>query len=104
MKHAVVVDDVEEGRYLLRAILQGSGYRVTMAGNGQAALEAARKDPPDVIVSDVLMPKMDGFALCRAWMLDATLKDIPFLFYSATYTHPEDVTLALDMGAMRYLI
>ncbi|WP_370627523.1 response regulator [Rhodoferax sp. PAMC 29310] len=104
MKHALVVDDLEEGRYLLRALLQGNGYRVTMAGNGVAALEAARQDQPDVIVSDVLMPQMDGFALCRAWMLDATLKAIPFVFYSATYTHPEDVTLALDMGAMRYLI
>ena len=45
MKHALVVDDLEEGRYLLRAILQGNGYRVTMAGNGVAALEAARTRP-----------------------------------------------------------
>ena len=104
MTHVLVVDDIEESRYLLKALLVGNGYRVTVAGDGLEALAAARREPPDVIVSDVLMPNMDGFALCRAWMQDSTLRAIPFVFYSATYTHPEDEKFALALGAVRYLI
>ncbi len=104
MKHVLIVDDNEQGRYLLQTLLLGRGYRVTQTCNGLAALEAARADPPDLIVSDVLMPQMDGFALCRLWMQDAALKRIPFMFYSATYCHSDDVKLALVLGAMRYLI
>ncbi|MCE9570663.1 MAG: PAS domain S-box protein, partial [Rhodocyclales bacterium] len=104
MTHVLVVDDIDEARYLLKALLEGNGYRVTIAGNGLEALAAARADAPDVIVSDALMPKMDGFALCRAWVRDDVLKAIPFIFYSATYTSPEDEKLALVLGAVRYLI
>jgi PAS domain S-box-containing protein len=104
MTHVLVVDDIDEARYLLKALLEGNGYRVTIAGNGLEALAAARADAPDVIVSDALMPKMDGFALCRAWVRDDVLKAIPFIFYSATYTSPEDEKLALALGAVRYLI
>jgi PAS domain S-box-containing protein len=104
MTHVLVVDDIDEARYLLKALLEGNGYRVTIAGNGLEALAAARADAPDVIVSDALMPTMDGFALCRAWVRDDVLKAIPFIFYSATYTSPEDEKLALALGAVRYLI
>ncbi|MFH1045026.1 MAG: PAS domain S-box protein, partial [Pseudomonadota bacterium] len=104
MTHVLIVDDLEESRYLLKALLEGSGYRVTAARDGLEALAAARREPPDVIVSDALMPKMDGFALCRAWMQDAALRNIPFVFYSATYTHPDDERFALALGAVRYLI
>ncbi len=104
MTHVLIVEDQEESRYLLRALLEGNGYRVTTAGNGLEALAAARREPPDVIVSDVLMPKMDGFALCRAWTQESTLRGIPFVFYSATYTDPEDERLALALGAVRYLV
>jgi len=104
MTHVLIVEDIEEGRYLLKTLLEGHGYRVTVAGNGLEALAAARNAPPDVIVSDALMPVMDGFALCRAWIQDAALRNIPFMFYSATYTTPEDEKLALALGAVRYLI
>jgi len=104
MIHVLIVEDNEPSRYLLQALLEGSGYRVTQATNGIEALALARREPPDIIVSDALMPKMDGFALCRAWMQDDQLKLIPFVFYSATYTSPEDETLALALGAVRYLV
>jgi PAS domain S-box-containing protein len=104
MIHVLIVDDLYENRYLLQALLEGNGYRVTAAGNGLEALAAARREPPDVIVSDAMMPKMDGFALCRAWMQDAALRVIPFIFYSATYTNAEDKRFALALGAVRYLI
>jgi CheY-like chemotaxis protein len=104
MTHVLIVEDLEDGRYLLKAMLEGNGYRVTEARDGLEALIAARSDPPDVIVSDALMPTMDGFTLCRAWMQNAALRAIPFIFYSATYTSPEDEKLALALGAVRYLI
>jgi PAS domain S-box-containing protein len=104
MDHVLIVEDHEENRNLLKMLLEANGYRVTAAGDGLEALAAARLVPPDVIVSDALMPKMDGFALCRAWMQDATLRAIPFIFYSATYVHPDDEQFAMALGAVRYLI
>lgn len=104
MTHVLIVDDLEESRYLLQTLLEGNGNRVTAACDGHEALTAARREPPDVIISDALMPNMDGFALCQAWMQDPALRTIPFIFYSATYTTPDDEKLALALGAERYLI
>ena len=104
MTHVLIVEDHEENRNLLKMLLEANAYRVTATGDGLEALAAARRDPPDVIVSDVLMPNMDGFALCRAWMHDEALKTIPFIFYSATYVRIEDEQFALAQGAVRYLI
>lgn len=104
MPHVLIVEDHEENRNLLKMLLEANGYRVTVAGDGLEALAAARRDQPDVIVSDVLMPNMDGFALCREWMQDDTLKAIPFIFYSATYVRIEDKEFGLAVGAVRYLI
>src|ERR1039457_5900693 len=104
MTHVLIVEDREAERMLLRKRLEANGYRVTATGDGLEALAAARRDPPDAIVSDVLMPKMDGFALCRAWMQDAALRPIPFIFYSATYVRPDDEQFAMALGAVRYII
>ena len=104
MDHVLIVEDHEENRNLLKLLLEMNGYRVTAAGNGIEALAEARRDAPTVVVSDVLMPRMDGFALCRAWMQDPALRQIPFVFYSATYVHPDDEQFALALGAVRYLI
>ena len=104
MTHVLIVEDHEENRTLLKMLLEANRYRVTVAGDGLEALAAARRDRPDAIVSDVLMPKMDGFALCRAWMQDAGLRAIPFIFYSATYVRPDDEQFAMALGAVRYII
>ena len=63
MIHVLIVEDQEANRYLLKALLEGSGYRVTQAANGIDGLALARQQRPDLIVSDVLMPKRDGSAL-----------------------------------------
>ena len=104
MDHVLIVEDFEENRDLLKMLLVANGYRVTTAGDGLEGLAAARRERPDVVVSDVLMPKMDGFALCRAWMQDQALRPIPFIFYSATYVRPDDEQFAMALGAVRYLI
>src|ERR1035437_3668022 len=104
MTQVLIVEDHEENRTLLKMLLEANGYRVAVAGDGGEALGAAERDPPDAIVSDVLMPKMDGFALCRAWMQNAALRAIPFIFYSATYVRPDDEQFAMALGAVRYII
>lgn len=104
MTHVLIADDMQSNRYLLKTLLERNGYRVSAACNGLEALAAARRELPDVIVSDVQMPEMDGFALCRAWTQDAALKAIPFIFYSATYSRPQDEKFGLALGAVRYVI
>jgi len=104
MPHVLIVEDHEENRNLLKVLLEVNGYRVSVTRDGLEALAVARSDPPDAVVSDALMPNMDGFALCRAWMRDASLKTIPFIFYSATYVRPDDAQYAAALGAVRYLI
>ncbi len=100
----LIVDDKLENLYLLRVLLGSKGYNVIEATNGKEALERARETPPALIISDILMPVMDGFALCRAWKEDAQLTSIPFIFYTATYTEPKDKEFALSLGADRFLV
>ncbi|MBN1631808.1 MAG: response regulator [Thermoleophilia bacterium] len=103
MKRLLVVDDHEENLHLLRVLLESQGYAVHAAHDGVEALQIARSDPPDLIVSDILMPGMDGFALCREWKTDQRLHEIPFVFYTATYTDLKDEKLALDLGADAFI-
>lgn len=104
MKRILIVDDLKDNRYLLEKMLQGSGYEVTAVSNGAEALAAAAKVPPDLVISDILMPVMDGFTLCREWMKDAALCQSPFIFYTATYTDQKDEQFALSLGAARFLV
>ncbi len=103
MRRILVVDDLEENRYLLQKLLKRYNYTVETAINGVEALEKARRSLPDMIITDSLMPKMDGFQLCRELKRDEGLKDVPVLFYSATYTDKKSRKLALDIGAIEYI-
>ncbi len=100
----LVVDDNESNRYLLESLLTAHGYGVDTAADGRAALERAREVRPELVVADILMPVMDGFALCRAWQLDDGLRPVPFVFYTATYTGPRDRQFGLDLGAADYVV
>lgn len=100
----LIVDDNEENLYMLRTLLQGHGYQVVEARNGEEALAKARSSPPTLAISDILMPVMDGFTLCKEWKKDEVLKEKPFIFYTATYTDPKDEEFALSLGAERFII
>ena len=82
-------DDKPENLYMLEALLRGHGHVVDSASNGLDALKLAERGVYDLIISDILMPRMDGFQLCRELKKDARLRHIPFIFYTATYTDPQ---------------
>ncbi len=104
MAKILIVDDNEQNLYMLQFLLQRNGYQVVTAANGREALEKARAERPDVLITDILMPVMDGFSLCRRWQADDQLEGIPFVFYTATYTDPKDEALALRLGAERFIV
>jgi len=87
----------------LEQLLAGRGHRVVRSGNGLAALDAARREPPHAIVSDIVLPRMDGFALCRKWKQDERLQAIPFVFYTRRHDDPKYERFALELGAERFL-
>jgi CheY-like chemotaxis protein len=104
MKRALIVDDNDENLYYLNALLTGYGFVVETAKHGVEALAAARSTPPNIVISDLLMPVMDGYTLLRHWKEDPSLKEIPFIVYTATYTSAEDERFALSLGADAFIV
>jgi DNA-binding response OmpR family regulator len=98
----MVVDDTPENLNLLRDMLQGKGYRVLAFPNGQSALNAAAKNPPDLILLDINMPEMNGFEVCKRLKANEKLKEIPILFISAL-TEIADKVHAFEAGGVDYV-
>jgi len=103
MKTILIVDDIYENLYLLRVILEGSGYSVIEAKDGREGLEKLQQNSIDLIISDILMPVMDGYMFCQACKKQKKFKDIPFIFYTSTYTEKLDEDFALKLGAVHFL-
>jgi len=100
----LLADDNADSRLSVEKMLREHGYTVECARNGSDALEKARLSRPDVIVSDVMMPEMDGFMLCRKAGEDERLKHIPIILYSSTFCIDDDKELALSLGAARFIV
>ena len=100
----LIVDDEEDARLYLEITLKSQGYDIISATNGQEALDLARQGHPDLIISDALMPVMDGFELCRQVKGDSDLNRIPFIFLSGIYDDESYQGLAMALGAVRYLL
>lgn len=99
----LVVDDEEDARLLQSSILTNQGYEVTTAENGLDALNSIQRSRPDLIISDVLMPEMDGYELCRRLKTSDELRDIPLIFYSAHYLDEKDKQMAMDLGVSQFI-
>jgi PAS domain S-box-containing protein len=100
----LIVEDNASDRRLLRSTLERHDCTVIEARDGEEGLELAIREPPDIVVSDALMPLMDGFQLLRAIKADPRLRSVPFLFYSATYTGEKEEKLALSLGAEAFVV
>jgi len=100
----LIIDDDRDSRLILRKNLEDAGHQVEEAIHGVDALFKARASRPELIVSDILMPVMDGYKLCFEVKHDKELNKIPFVFYTATYTDIEDEQLAIGLGASRYIL
>jgi len=101
--YLLVVEDIPDILRLLDATLKFKGYRVVTAGNGQEALEAIQRERPALIITDILMPKMDGFSLVHRLRINPETRDIPVIFLTATYVAPEDKAFALTIGVSRFI-
>jgi PAS domain S-box-containing protein len=101
--NVLVVDDQPVNRKLLRVQLEAEGHSVREAPNGVVALEMLEEAPADLIISDILMPLMDGYRLCADIRASDRHRETPFIFYTATYTSPADKQLCFDLGGDAYL-
>ncbi len=99
----LVVEDVGHIRELLEVTLRFKGYPVVTARNGDEALSLIENERPALIITDILMPKLDGFALAHRLRSDPRTQSIPIVFISATYVSQEDRAFALDLGAVTFL-
>ncbi len=99
----LIVDDLYDARQVLRYMVENNGHEAIEAENGSDALTIAESNPPDLIISDGLMPVMDGFQFLRAVKQNPKLCAIPFILYSSSYKEDQDVRLAMSLGANAYL-
>ena len=99
----LVVEDIAAVRELIEVQLKMRGYRVQTARDGLEALALIAAEMPAVIVTDILMPRMDGFALAHQLRNNPLMAGVPIIFLSATYVTMEDEQFALTLGAMRFL-
>ncbi len=101
MKIMVVDDNINDMEILFK-LLNAQGYEVTCASNGVEALEKIRKSKPDLVISDIMMPQMDGFGLCRELKRNIETIKIPVIIYSSSFTDAQDEKLVLEEGAVAY--
>jgi two-component system cell cycle sensor histidine kinase/response regulator CckA len=101
--NVLIVDDIATNRKLLRITLEAEGYATCEAADGVEALEMLARETVDAVISDILMPNMDGYQLCHALRKDTRWGALPFIFYTATYTSADDEQLASKMGGNRFL-
>ena len=101
-KKILLADDEADIVTLVSARLKAGGYEVISATDGEAALKLAKEQDPDLVILDVMMPKLDGYKVCRLLKFDSRYKGIPVMMLTAR-TQPEDIQLATECGADAYM-
>jgi CheY-like chemotaxis protein len=99
----LVVEDVPNILELLDVTLRFKGYPVITAGNGEEALAIIPNQKPALVITDIMMPKMDGYTLAYNLRRNPETSHIPIIFLSATYVTPEDKDFAMSLGAVRFM-
>ena len=99
----LVVEDIPTVLELLDVTLRYNGYTVLTAHNGQEAVEIIKKTPPVLLITDILMPRLDGFSLAQQVRTDPATHTIPIIFLSAAYVTPEDKIFAHSLGAILFM-
>jgi CheY-like chemotaxis protein len=99
----LVVEDVPNILDLLDVTLRFKGYPVITARNGEEALKIVPDRPPALVITDIMMPKMDGYTLAFNLRRNPETSHIPIMFLSATYVTPEDKAFAMSLGAVRFM-
>jgi len=99
----LIVEDTPNVLELLEVALRFKGYPVVSARDGQEAMERIAEERPALVITDILMPKMDGYTLAHNLRKNPRTAQIPIIFISATYITPEDKNFALNLGAMRFI-
>ncbi|HYL25445.1 MAG TPA: response regulator, partial [Burkholderiales bacterium] len=103
MATILIVDDRPSNRQFLTTLLGYGGHRLVEAGDGAQALELARSERPDLVVTDILMPRMDGYAFVQRLRADTELAATPVIFYTASYSTPQAEALAKSCGVQKVL-
>jgi DNA-binding response OmpR family regulator len=101
--YILIVEDVPDILRLLEETLKFKGYKAVTAFNGQEALDIVQRERPALIITDIMMPKLDGFGLVHRLRINPETRDIPVIFLTATYVALEDKAFALNIGATRFI-
>jgi CheY-like chemotaxis protein len=104
MRKILVVDDTASSREAVLTLLEDEGYQAIEAGDGADGLRVAEKEQPQLVISDILMPSMDGYDFVRHLRLNPKLAQIPVIFYTANYHRREARNLAEQCGVVRVLV
>jgi PAS domain S-box-containing protein/putative nucleotidyltransferase with HDIG domain len=102
MSLVLVVYEEESEQDSIEKLLNAKGHSVLKARNGLEAIDIVRREHPDAALSDVVLPRMDGFALCRKWKQDDRLQTAPFIFYTTRFDDPKYERFAQEVGADRF--
>ena len=98
----LIVDDEEDIVALLKMRLEAEGYEILVASDGQEALDIAKREIPDLIILDLMLPKIDGYKVCRMLKFDERYKKIPIILFTAR-SQSSDKDLGMEVGANAYL-
>jgi DNA-binding response OmpR family regulator len=101
--YLLIVEDDPDIRKLLHTTLMFKGYRVVTAQNGKDALEIIHAELPRIVITDIMMPQLDGFGLVHRLRINPQTRDIPVVFITATYVSSDDRDFALKIGATRFI-